>query len=57
MYATCSLFPGENDAVVEEFLERTRTARRLAVPGLARGPLLPDAEHDGFYFALLEKNA
>jgi 16S rRNA (cytosine967-C5)-methyltransferase len=57
LYATCSVFPEENDAVVEAFLERTRTARRLVAPGLERVPLLPDAEHDGFYFALLEKNA
>jgi len=57
LYATCSVFPEENDEVVEAFLERTRTARRVPVPGLGRVPLLPDAEHDGFYFALLEKSA
>jgi 16S rRNA (cytosine967-C5)-methyltransferase len=57
LYATCSMFPEENDAVVEAFLERTRTARRLSVPGLQQVPLLPNAEHDGFYFALLEKKS
>ena len=57
LYATCSVFPEENNAVVEAFLERARTARRLPGPGLGRMPLLPDAEHDGFYFALLEKSA
>jgi 16S rRNA (cytosine967-C5)-methyltransferase len=57
LYATCSMFPEENDAVVEAFLERTRTARRLSVPGLHQVPLLPNAEHDGFYFALLEKKS
>ena len=57
LYATCSVFPEENDAVVEAFLERTRTARRLPVPHVSRVPLLPDAEHDGFYFALLEKSS
>ena len=56
LYATCSVFPEENDAVVEAFLERTPAARRLALAGLARAQLLPDAQHDGFYFALLEKN-
>jgi 16S rRNA (cytosine967-C5)-methyltransferase len=56
LYATCSVFPEENDAVVEAFLERAPTARRLALPGLAGAQLLPDAEQDGFYFALLEKN-
>jgi 16S rRNA (cytosine967-C5)-methyltransferase len=57
LYATCSVFPEENDGVVDAFLERTPAARRLAVPGLARAPLLPNEEHDGFYFALLEKSA
>ena len=57
LYATCSMFPEENEAVVEAFLERTRTARRLGVPGLHRASLLPNAEHDGFYFALLEKKS
>jgi 16S rRNA (cytosine967-C5)-methyltransferase len=57
LYATCSVFPEENDAIVEAFLERTRAARRLDIPGLARVPLLPSAGHDGFYFALLEKSS
>jgi 16S rRNA (cytosine967-C5)-methyltransferase len=57
LYATCSVFPEENDAVVEAFLEREPTAQRHAVPGLTRVPLLPNAEHDGFYFALLEKSS
>jgi 16S rRNA (cytosine967-C5)-methyltransferase len=56
LYATCSVFPDENDAVVDAFLERTPAARRLTLPGLGGAQLLPDAEHDGFYFALLEKN-
>lgn len=56
LYATCSVFPEENDAVVDAFLERTLAARRLTLPGLAGAQLLPDADHDGFYFALLEKN-
>ena len=57
LYATCSVFPEENDRVVEAFLDRTQTARRLALAGLGSAQLLPNAEHDGFYFALLEKNA
>ena len=56
LYATCSVFPEENDAVIEAFLERSPAARRRTLPGLARAQLLPDAEQDGFYFALLEKN-
>ena len=57
LYATCSVFPEENDAVIDAFLARTGTARRVPVAGLDRVPLLPDAEHDGFYFARLEKSA
>lgn len=51
LYVTCSVFDEENEAVVTAFVERTASARRLAAPG----QLLPGAEHDGFYFALLEK--
>ncbi|HLE67883.1 MAG TPA: 16S rRNA (cytosine(967)-C(5))-methyltransferase RsmB [Burkholderiales bacterium] len=57
VYATCSVFPEENGAVVEGFLARTPAARHLDLPGGAAAQLLPDAEHDGFYFALLEKTA
>ena len=57
LYATCSVFPEENDAVIEALLHRTCAARRLELPGRAAAQLLPDAEHDGFYFALLEKTA
>jgi 16S rRNA (cytosine967-C5)-methyltransferase len=56
LYATCSVFHAENGAVVAGFLKRQADALRLAAPGLADGQLLPDAEHDGFYYALLQKN-
>jgi 16S rRNA (cytosine967-C5)-methyltransferase len=56
LYATCSVFHAENGAVVAGFLERQADASRLAAPGLADDQLLPDAEHDGFYYALLQKN-
>jgi len=55
LYATCSVFHGENGAVVADFLERHADSARLATPGLEDGQLLPDAEHDGFYYALLQK--
>jgi 16S rRNA (cytosine967-C5)-methyltransferase len=57
LYATCSVFPQENDAVIEAFLARTPLARRvpLADAGAAQG--LPDAERDGFYYALIHKQA
>ena len=57
LYVTCSVFPEENGFIVDAFLARTPAARLLALPGAAAAQLLPDAEHDGFYFALLEKTA
>jgi 16S rRNA (cytosine967-C5)-methyltransferase len=56
LYATCSVFPEENGAVIEAFAARHADARRLEVPGLDLGQLLPDAEHDGFFYALIEKS-
>jgi 16S rRNA (cytosine967-C5)-methyltransferase len=55
LYATCSVFPEENDAVLAEFVARRGDARRLDLPGLAGGQLLPDDDRDGFFYALLEK--
>ncbi|MBI2755048.1 MAG: 16S rRNA (cytosine(967)-C(5))-methyltransferase RsmB [Betaproteobacteria bacterium] len=57
VYATCSVFPEENGAVVDAFLARAPAARHLDLPGGSAAQLLPDAEHDGFYFALLAKTA
>lgn len=55
LYVTCSVFQEENDAVVDAFARRAPGARRLALPGGASAQLLPDPEHDGFFFAQLEK--
>jgi 16S rRNA (cytosine967-C5)-methyltransferase len=55
LYATCSVFAEENGAVIDAFLARRDDARRLLLPGLGDGQLLPDDEHDGFFYALLEK--
>ena len=40
LYATCSVFPEENDAVVDAFLERTRTARAACRSGRSRAVAL-----------------
>ena len=56
LYVTCSVFPQENDAVIEAFLVRTATARRQALVDGGAAQLLPSAEHDGFYYALIEKS-
>jgi 16S rRNA (cytosine967-C5)-methyltransferase len=60
LYVTCSVFPQENVQQVTAFLGRHADARRLslAAPYQAAfpdGQLLPDEEHDGFFYALLEK--
>ncbi len=57
LYATCSVFNEENDGQVQAFLTRhARDAKRLPLPEpLSDGSLLPDAEHDGFFYALLQK--
>jgi 16S rRNA (cytosine967-C5)-methyltransferase len=55
LYVTCSVFPQENDAVIDAFVTRTRGALRLPLPDGAAAQWLPDAEHDGFYYALILK--
>ena len=57
LYVTCSVFPEENDAVVDGFLARTRGARRLPLPGGAAAQRLPDEERDGFFYALIARQA
>jgi 16S rRNA (cytosine967-C5)-methyltransferase len=57
LYATCSVFPEENAAVVDAFARRAQGVRLLPLPDGAGAQLLPDSGHDGFYFALLEKSA
>jgi 16S rRNA (cytosine967-C5)-methyltransferase len=55
LYATCSVFPQENDDVVDRFVARARGARRLLLPDGEPAQWLPSPEHDGFYYALIAK--
>jgi 16S rRNA (cytosine967-C5)-methyltransferase len=57
LYVTCSVFPEENGAVIDDFVARTPGARRAKPADDGPDQLLPCAEHDGFYFSLLEKPA
>lgn len=50
LYATCSVFPEENTRQIDRFVARQPQALRRH-----EELLLPDAEHDGFYYCLLEK--
>jgi 16S rRNA (cytosine967-C5)-methyltransferase len=59
LYATCSVFHQENEQVIAAFLAQQHDAQRLPV-SLAcdiEGQLLPDDQHDGFFYALLQKNS
>ena len=57
LYVTCSVFPEENGDVVDAFAARTPGARRIPLPDRAAQQYLPGPEHDGFFFALIEKPA
>lgn len=57
LYVTCSVFRQENDQVISAFLSQRADARQLPteLPVNRNGQLLPDDEHDGFFYALLQK--
>ncbi len=55
LYATCSLFNEENQHQIGQFLGRHPEARFIGPAPGQDGLLLPDDEHDGFYYALLQK--
>jgi 16S rRNA (cytosine967-C5)-methyltransferase len=65
LYTTCSVFPEENGAQVDNFLLRHPDAEMLPLPGLAgndngaprplEGQILPSANSDGFFYALLKR--
>jgi 16S rRNA (cytosine967-C5)-methyltransferase len=60
LYATCSIMPDENTRTVERFLATRADARELPIEAAwgieqAAGRQLLTAQHDGFYYALLEK--
>lgn len=56
LYASCSIFPEENVQQIQSFLARHADATVLALPSeLGEGQLLPDENHDGFYYALLQR--
>lgn len=58
LYATCSVFKTENATQVAAFCLKHADAEQLPLPAPlpADGQLIPCAEQDGFYYALLQKN-
>ncbi|WP_233259286.1 16S rRNA (cytosine(967)-C(5))-methyltransferase RsmB [Ramlibacter sp. WS9] len=66
LYCTCSVFRAEGEAQVQTFLARHTAAVLRPAPGHllpqsgAKADAVPDnlkGDHDGFYYALLEKSA
>ena len=59
LYATCSIFARENQQVITAFLAQHSDGEwdTLSVPDMTDGQLLPNDEHDGFFYALLHKQA
>ena len=63
LYATCSVFPDENQLQIAAFLQSHPEARLLPLSDIPDGPeignikgqILPDSLHDGFFYALLQK--
>ena len=64
LYVTCSIFQQENEMQIQQFLSTHADATRLPVVfdvstlpcQSLGGQLLPTAEHDGLFYALLQKH-
>lgn len=55
LYATCSIFHEENQQQIDQFLKLQPDAKQLSLAILKNGQLLPCADNDGFFYALLQK--
>ncbi len=65
LYVTCSVFEEENRAQIEDFLRKTPDASLQPFTlddknnnlHITNGQLIPSRQHDGLFYALLQKNA
>lgn len=65
LYVTCSIFDEENQRQIDQFLSQTDDAKQQSIPQLVSASfpgllhqgnqLLPNQKHDGFFYALLQK--
>ncbi|MCW5617713.1 MAG: 16S rRNA (cytosine(967)-C(5))-methyltransferase RsmB [Nitrosomonas sp.] len=57
LYVTCSIFHEENKLQIAQFMREHSDAHLLPLsdPMIPDGQLLPDMQHDGFFYALLQK--
>jgi 16S rRNA (cytosine967-C5)-methyltransferase len=65
LYVTCSVFNEENQQQIDNFLQKNADATQLPLLmtndigkniDTINGQLIPNAQHDGFFYALLVKN-
>jgi 16S rRNA (cytosine967-C5)-methyltransferase len=61
LYATCSIFHDENQKVINHFIKEHKDAKEVkwsvdSEYSKYENQLIPSENHDGFFYALLEKN-
>ncbi|MCW5589327.1 MAG: 16S rRNA (cytosine(967)-C(5))-methyltransferase RsmB [Legionellales bacterium] len=59
LYVTCSLFPEENQRIIQQFLAKHSDAKMLELAFLSQMltmPIVTSLTQDGFYYALLGKD-
>ena len=65
LYVTCSIFNEENQQQMDNFLQKNQDATQLPITltneyhnnmQYQHGQLIPTSQHDGFFYALLQKN-
>ncbi|WP_230970186.1 16S rRNA (cytosine(967)-C(5))-methyltransferase RsmB [Nitrogeniibacter aestuarii] len=56
LYVTCSVFEEENRTQIARFCTRHADAKRMMIDNRIERIVLPNADHDGFYYALLRKD-